>query len=138
MWAELGDLEAGDVVLDDLPLQALVGRPGAELVDVIDLARRAGLVVGRRNVAPGPVADAAVAGVGGHDRAVGRGALADHDDRAAVGPASSARQVGHAPSLVDGRGPAAARTKAVKTKRPSQQNLFALIRDLLSRGLMRA
>ncbi|MCK7482489.1 MAG: hypothetical protein M0C28_39220 [Candidatus Moduliflexus flocculans] len=73
---DLGDLEAGEVLLVEVPLEAFGRRPGLVLGDVVDLAGRAGLVVGGRDVAPGPVAGAAVAGVGGHDRAVGRGARA--------------------------------------------------------------
>ena len=81
---DLGDLETGEILLVDVPLEAFRRRPGLVLGDVVDLPGRAGLVVGRRDVPPGPVARAAVAGVRGHGRSVGRGVPPDEDGRAGI------------------------------------------------------
>ena len=77
-------LQSREVVLVKVPFESLLGRPGLVLVDVVDLACLSGFVVGGGDVAPGPVADAAVTGVSGHGRSVNRGPLGHHDNRTAV------------------------------------------------------
>ena len=79
----LGQVQAGVAVQGNaVPLQAELRRRGVELADMIDLAHLPGLVVAGRDAPERPVAGAAVAGMGRHDRPVRRGQTADHDDRA--------------------------------------------------------
>jgi len=80
----LRQVQAGIVVADAVPLQAQGRVHGVELADMVDLAHVAGIVVRGRDAAEGPVAAPAIAGMGGHDRAVGRSQAADHDDGAGL------------------------------------------------------
>jgi hypothetical protein len=69
-------------VLDPFPSD--FGRPGLDLIDMVDFSDVAFFMVGRRNVMPGEVTDAAVGGLAGDDRAVSRGVFANQDRRAAL------------------------------------------------------
>ena len=98
---DLGDLDPGGVLEDHGPFAALGGRPGPDLVDVVELALLGRLVVGGRDMTPGEIADAAIRGVRAHDRTVGRGLASDHDDGAGFGRRVGIGSVGRGGGTVE-------------------------------------